>query len=80
MAGEVKVYSTSTCPWCQRAKKFLQDNKVQFQNLDVASDAAARETVIKKTGQFGVPVIEVDGEFIIGFDEPKLREKLGLQK
>ncbi len=78
MAKQVKVYSTPTCPWCKRTKKFLEDNGIEYQNLDVAGDETARNEMIEKTGQMGVPVIDIDGEIIIGFDEPKLREKLGL--
>lgn len=78
MAKQVKVYSTPACPWCKRAKKFLEDNGIEYQNLDVAGDKTARNEMIEKTGQMGVPVIDIDGEIIIGFDEPKLRGKLGL--
>ncbi len=77
---EVKVYSTPTCPWCMKAKKFLQDNGVSFQSLDVASDSQAREEMIKKSGQMSVPQIEIGGELTVGYDEDWLREKLGLDK
>ncbi len=77
-AKSVKVYSTSTCPWCKRTKKFLEDNGVAYQDLDVAKDEAARNEMINKTGQLGVPVIDIDGEIVVGFDEPLLKEKLGL--
>jgi glutaredoxin-like YruB-family protein len=79
-AKEIKVYSTPTCPWCIKAKKFLQDNGVPFQNLDVASDSQAREEMIKKSGQMAVPQIEIDGELQIGYDEGWLKDKLGLTK
>ena len=74
----VKVYSTPTCPWCKRTKKFLEDNSIAYQDLNVAEDEAARNEMIEKTGQLGVPVIDIDGEIVVGFDEPLLKEKLGL--
>ena len=80
MAPQVKVYSTPTCPWCKKAKQFLEDNKIPYQGLDVAGDKTAREEMINKTKQMGVPVIDIDGEFTVGFDEQWLREKLNLAK
>ena len=78
MAQQVKVYSTPTCPWCKRTKQFLDDNKIAYENLDVASDKAARDEMVTKSGQMGVPVIDIDGEITVGFDEPWLRQKLNL--
>jgi len=78
MAKNVKVYSTPTCPWCIRAKQFLQENKIEFQNFDVASDKLAAEEMVKKTGQMGVPVIDIDGQIIIGFDKEKIKQLLNL--
>lgn len=77
-AKEVKVYSTSTCPYCKMTKKFLEDNGIKYQDLNVAQDKAAREEMINKSGQMGVPVIDIDGELILGFDQAQLKEKLGL--
>lgn len=75
---EVKVYSTPTCPWCQRTKKFLTDNGIAYQDLNVAADREARAEMVRKTGQMGVPVIEIDGDIVVGYDEGWLKEKLGL--
>jgi len=75
---EVKVYSTPTCPYCKMIKKFLEDNSIKYQDLNVAEDKAAREEMINKSGQMGVPVIDIDGELILGFDQAQLKEKLGL--
>ena len=74
----VKVYSTPTCPWCKRAKKFLEDNGIAYDDLDVGGDKEAREEMVRKSGQMAVPVIEIDNEVGVGFDEGWLREKLGL--
>ncbi|MBM2832589.1 MAG: NrdH-redoxin [Dehalococcoidia bacterium] len=77
-AKQVKVYSTPTCPWCLKTKKFLGDNKVAFENFDVASDKQAREEMVKKSGQLVVPQVEIDGDLKIGYDEGWLRQKLDL--
>ena len=78
MAKEVKVYSTPTCPWCKRVKQLLDANKVVYKALDVASDKAAREEMLDKTGQFAVPVVDIDGEIVVGYDEAWLKKKLNL--
>ena len=78
MSKSVKVYSTATCPWCIRVKQFLKENNIEFQNLDVSSDQPAADEMVAKTGQMGVPVIDIDGEIIIGFDKEKIKLALGL--
>ncbi len=72
----VKVYSTSTCPWCMRAKQYLQSKGVDFENVDVASDEKAAEEMVALSGQMGVPVIVVDGQVVVGFDKTRLEELL----
>lgn len=78
MEKSVKVYSTPTCPWCLRAKQFLKDNNIAFKDVDVASDQVAAQEMIQKSGQMGVPVLEIDGEIIVGFDKGKIAAALGL--
>ena len=78
MEHQVKVYSTPTCPWCKKTKQFLDENKIPYQNLDVASDKAIRDEMVSKTGQLGVPVVDIDGDILVGFDEKWLRQKLDL--
>jgi glutaredoxin-like YruB-family protein len=73
---QVTVYSTPTCPYCKLAKQFLTEHKIEFKDIDVSADSKAAEEMIKKTGQMGVPVIEIGDETIIGFDEKKLRKAL----
>ena len=75
---EVKVYSTPMCPWCKRAKQFLEDNGVEYRDLNVAEDGGARDEMIERSGQMGVPTILIGDEVVVGFDEALLREKLGL--
>ena len=76
---KVKVYTTTTCPWCHRVTEFLAENKVEFQEVNVAENKEAAKEMVEKTGQMGVPVIDIDGDVIVGFDEPALREKLKLK-
>lgn len=78
MAKKVKVYSTPTCPWCMRVKQYLSDNNVAFENIDVSADQAAGEEMVKKSGQMGVPVVDVEGEIIVGFDKDKINASLGI--
>jgi glutaredoxin 3 len=75
---DVKVYSTPTCPYCNMAKSFLKENNVTFTNVDVAADHKAAKEMVEKTGQMGVPVIEVNGKFIVGFDKDAIKKELGL--
>ncbi len=78
MDKTVKIYSTPTCVYCKMAKEFFKKNNVNYQELNVAEDEKAREEMIQKSGQLGVPVIDIDGEIMVGFDEPTLRKALGL--
>ncbi len=78
MPKKVIVYSTPTCPHCRRAKEFLEERSIPFEVVDVASDKAGREEMVRKSGQMSVPVIEIDGVLTVGFDETRLKEQLGL--
>lgn len=72
----VKVYSTPTCPWCVKAKEFLKQHNIKFQELNVAANEKARDEMVEKSGQMGVPVIDIDGKMIIGFDEKEMKKVL----
>ena len=76
---KVKVYSTNTCPWCIKVKDWLKENNVEFEEIDVNTDQEAAKEMIIRSGQDAVPVIDVDGTVIIGFDINKLRELLNLE-
>ena len=78
MAKNVKVYSTPTCPYCIRAKQFLKDNGIAYQDVDVSSDEAAGEEMIQKSGQMGVPVLDIEGQIVVGFDKERIKSALGL--
>ncbi|MFH1664729.1 MAG: glutaredoxin family protein [Candidatus Omnitrophota bacterium] len=74
----VKVYSTPTCPFCIRAKQFLKDNNVEFENIDVSASPEKSREMTEKSGQMGVPVLDIGGEIIVGFDKEKIAQALGL--
>ena len=74
----VIIYTTPTCVYCKMAKDFFKKNDIAYEEKDVAVDVAARETMLTKSGQMGVPVIEAGGKIIIGFDQARIREALGL--
>lgn len=74
----VKIYTTPFCVFCKMTKDFFEANKIVYEELNVAADAKAREEMISKSGQFGVPVTDIDGQLVIGFDRARLSELLGL--
>ena len=78
--SEVRVFSTTTCPYCFTLKEFLKEHNVEFEDIDVSKDKKAAKEMIEKTGQMGVPVIEIDGEFVVGFDRQRISELLNIQE
>lgn len=72
----VKVYSTKTCPWCDKVKEYLDSIKVDYDVVDVSADRAAAMEMVKKTRQRGVPVTEIGEEYIVGFDPDKIQKAL----
>lgn len=80
MTGKtVKIYSTPFCIYCKMVKDFLKKNNIIFKEYNVAEDEKARDEMVKKSCQLGVPVIEVDGEVFVGFDRGELARALGLK-
>jgi len=77
---KIKVYSTPICPYCNALKNFLKENKVEFEDINVAEDKRAREEMIQKTGRMEVPVIEIDDEIIVGFEKEKISRLLKIEK
>ena len=75
---DVVIYSTPTCHFCHAAKEFFTENNVPFTDHNVQEDLTARQEMITKSGQMGVPVIMIGDDMVIGFDENTLREKLAL--
>lgn len=75
----VKVYSTPICPYCDMAKKFLKEHNIKFEDINVAEDEKGREDMIEKSGQLGVPVIEINDKIIIGFNKEAIKKELNLK-
>lgn len=73
---KVKVYSTSTCPWCHKTKEFLKAKGIKFEDINVGMNQKAANEMIEKSGQMGVPVIDIDGKIIVGFDKGELEKSL----
>jgi len=74
--AEIKVYSTDMCPWCVKLESFLKEKKIKFKKFDVAKDAGARKEMMEKSGQAGVPVIDINGKVIVGFDKAAIEGAL----
>lgn len=73
---KVKVYSTKTCPWCIKLKEYLKEKKIEFEDIDVGEDQKASEEMVEKSGQMGVPVTEINGQVIVGFDKEAIEKAL----
>jgi len=78
MAKHVMVYSTPTCPHCLHAKQFLKENNINFEDINVTVDHQQAEIMIEKSGQMGVPVLDIEGDIIVGFDKEKIKTALGI--
>ncbi len=74
----VTIYSTPTCVYCHLAKNYFTEQGLPFQEIDVASNQAAAREMMEKSGQMGVPVIDIDGTIIVGFDQGAIRQALGI--
>jgi glutaredoxin-like YruB-family protein len=72
----ITVYSTKMCPYCVMAKKYLESKNIDFTDVDVSSDYSKALEMVKKSGQQGVPVIDIDGQIIVGFDRQKIDQIL----
>lgn len=74
----VIIYSTPTCHYCHRAKDYLKEKKVEFTDIDVSVDTIKAQEMVDKSGQMGVPVLDINGTLVIGFDKAKIDQLLGL--
>lgn len=77
---KAKIYSTVVCSWCDLAKEFLQSHNVEIEVIDVGQDEKAAQEMIEKSGQMGVPVIEINNEIIVGFDKNRLSKIIESEK
>lgn len=76
----IKLYTTPTCPYCYTLKDFLKENNIDFEDIDVFKDEKAREEIIKKSGRMEVPILEIDGEIVVGFDKEKISKLLNIKE
>lgn len=79
MKPKVKIYTTPTCPYCMMAKNYLKRLGVEFEEVNVAENREAAIEMIEKSGQMGVPVIDIDGKIIVGFDREAIDRALGIR-
>ena len=75
----VKVFSTKICPYCVTLKEFLKQHDVEYEEIDVGEDEDGRKEMIEKSGQMGVPVLEINGQIVVGFDKARILELLGIE-
>lgn len=74
----VVIYTSSSCPWCAAAKAYLSKNRIPFREINVSQNPSAAAELVKRTGQTGVPQLDIDGTFVVGFDRPKIDKLLGI--
>jgi glutaredoxin-like YruB-family protein len=77
-AKRVTVYSTPTCSWCNTLKTWLQKNNIRYTDIDVSADQRAADELVRRSGQQGVPQTDINGQIVVGFNQPKLKELLGI--
>jgi len=76
--ASVKIYSTPNCPYCKLTKQFLTENNILFEDIDVSVNQLAAQEMISRSGQMGVPVVDIDGQLVVGFDKNKIKQLLNL--
>jgi glutaredoxin 3 len=74
--SRVVLFSTSTCTWCLRAKRYFKEHRVPFKEINIERDAKAARDIVRKTGQTGVPVIKIGSSWIVGFDRERIEKEL----
>ena len=76
----VKVYTTPACPYCFTLMEFLKEYNIKFEEIDVSQDEKARDEIIERSGQMGVPIVEINGEIVVGFDKEKITKLLKIKE
>ncbi len=76
----IKIYSTPSCPYCVTLKEFFKEKGFLFEDIDVSQNQSAVDEMVKKTGQYGVPVVDIDGQVVIGFDREKIMQLLNIKE
>lgn len=76
--AKIKIYTTPTCVFCRMAKDYFEEKGIAFEEFDVSSNPQKAQEMIEKSGQMGVPVIDIDGTIVVGFDKERIDELLNL--
>jgi glutaredoxin-like YruB-family protein len=85
MAGDSKhqprviIFTTPTCSFCNMTKRYMREKNIKFKEVDVSRDQAAARDMVRRSGQSGVPVIDIAGKIVVGFDRPKIDKYLGIK-
>ena len=74
----INIYSTPSCPYCHMVKDYLKSKNIEFNDYNVAEDQAKAQEMVQKSGQMGVPVIEIENNILVGFDKPEIDRLLNL--
>lgn len=74
--SKIKIYSTPACPYCVTLKEYLKEKGFEYEDIDVSQDQGMLNEMVEKSGQMGVPVVDIDGQIIIGFDKEKINNLL----
>ena len=75
----VRVFSSASCPYCFTLMEFLKEKGIEFEEIDVSKDEKARDEMIKKSGRLETPIVEIDGQIVVGFDKEKISNLLGIK-
>ena len=75
----VKLYTTPTCPYCYTLKEFFKERNIEFEDIDISKDEKVKDEIIKRSGAIGAPIIEINGEIIVGFDKEKISQLLRIK-
>jgi len=75
----VRVFSSASCPYCFTLMEFLKEKGIEFEEIDVSKDEKARDEMIKKSGRLEAPIIEIDGQIVVGFDKEKICKLLNIK-
>ncbi len=78
--SKVRLFVTPSCAYCFTLKEFLKEHNIEFEEIDVSKNKEAREEIIKKSGQLEVPVVEIDGQIVVGFDKEKICKILNIKE
>ena len=78
--AKITIYTTPTCAYCKMAKEYFKSKGLEWEEKNVATDVQAQQEMIAKSGQLGVPVIDIDGKIVVGFDRPRINEYLEIHR